>query len=90
LHFGRTYLVPDGTPSFGPLAQKSFWTHLMELLGDMDHVESRFGPLGDSVSAGARYEHGLHQTYHRLKIILDTPDGTPRRRGSSRSSFWSI
>jgi hypothetical protein len=27
---------------------------LMELLGDVGHVESRFGPFGDSVSAGAR------------------------------------
>jgi hypothetical protein len=35
-------------------AQKSFWTHMMELLGDVGHVESRFGPFGDSVSVGAR------------------------------------
>jgi len=28
--------------------------HPMELLGDMGHVESRFGPFGDSVSVGAR------------------------------------
>jgi hypothetical protein len=27
--------------------------------------------------------HGLQQTYHRLKIILDEPDGTPRLGGSS-------
>jgi hypothetical protein len=33
---------------------KSFWTHLIELLGDVDHVESHFGPFGDSVSVGAR------------------------------------
>jgi hypothetical protein len=26
----------------------------MELLGDMGHVESHFGPSGDSVSVGAR------------------------------------
>jgi hypothetical protein len=26
--------------------------HLMELLGDVGHVESRFGPFGDSVSVG--------------------------------------
>ena len=37
-----------------PLAQKSFWTHLMELIGDVGHVESRFGPFGDGVSVGAR------------------------------------
>jgi hypothetical protein len=33
--------------------QKSFWTHQIELLGDMGLVESRFGPLGDSASGGA-------------------------------------
>ena len=37
-----------------PLAQKSFWTHLMELLGDVGHVESHFFPFGDSVNVGAR------------------------------------
>ena len=36
------------------IARKSFWTHLMELLGDMGHVESCFSPFGDSVSVGAR------------------------------------
>jgi hypothetical protein len=35
-------------------ARKSFWRHLMELQGDVGHVESRFGPFGDSVSFGAR------------------------------------
>jgi hypothetical protein len=29
--------------------------HLMELLGDVGHVESRFDPFGDSVSVSARY-----------------------------------
>jgi hypothetical protein len=28
--------------------------HLMELLGDVGHVESRFGPFADGVSVGAR------------------------------------
>jgi hypothetical protein len=32
-----------------PYAQKSFWTHPMELLGDVGHVESRFGPFRDGV-----------------------------------------
>jgi hypothetical protein len=32
-----------------PWAQKSFWTHLMELLGDVGHVESYFGPFGDKL-----------------------------------------
>ena len=30
------------------------WTHLMELLGDMGHVESHFFLFGDSVCIGAR------------------------------------
>jgi hypothetical protein len=37
-----------------PSARKSFLTHLMELLGDMGHVESLFFPFGDSVSVDAR------------------------------------
>jgi hypothetical protein len=37
-----------------PKAQKSFWMHLMELLGDVGHVASRFDPIGYSVSVGAR------------------------------------
>jgi hypothetical protein len=52
--------------------------HPIELLGDMGRVESHFGPFGDSVSANARYVHGLRQTYHRLIIVLDAHEGTPR------------
>ena len=40
---------------------------LIELLGDVGHVESRFSPFGDSVSVASRLVHGLHQTYHRLR-----------------------
>jgi hypothetical protein len=36
------------------LAQKVFWTHPMEPLGDVGHLESRFSPFGDVVSVGAR------------------------------------
>ena len=32
-----------------PYAWKSFWTHPIELLGDVGHGESHFGPFGDSV-----------------------------------------
>jgi hypothetical protein len=42
----------------------------MELLSDMGHVESRFGPCGDSVSVGARQVHDMHQTYHSLRICF--------------------
>jgi hypothetical protein len=41
------------------LAQKLLWLHPVELLGDVGHVESRFGPFGDSVSVGARLVYSL-------------------------------
>jgi hypothetical protein len=37
-----------------PQARKSLWTHPIEHLGDLGHVESHFGPFSDSVSIGAR------------------------------------
>ena len=37
-----------------PLAQKSFWTHLMVPLGDEVQVEARFRPFGDNVNLDAR------------------------------------
>jgi hypothetical protein len=48
------------------IALKLFWMHPMELLGDIGHVESRFGLFGDSVSVVARQVQSLHQMYHRL------------------------
>ena len=39
----------------------------MELLDDVCHMESRFGPFGDSVSFGARKVHGLRLEQHRLR-----------------------
>jgi hypothetical protein len=39
----------------------------MELLGDMGHVKSCFGPFGDGVSIGARLVHGLRPTYYWLR-----------------------
>jgi hypothetical protein len=41
----------------------------MDLLSDIGHLESHFNPFGDSVSVSAK---------HRLEIILDAPNGTPR------------
>jgi hypothetical protein len=35
-----------------PHAWKSFWMHLMELLGGVGHVESYFGPFGYNVGVG--------------------------------------
>jgi hypothetical protein len=35
-------------------AQKPFWTHSMVLVGDVGHVESRFGPFENDVTVGVR------------------------------------
>jgi hypothetical protein len=50
----------------------------MVLLVDEAHVEARFGLFGDCANLDARWVHGLRLTYHRLRIILDAPDTTPR------------
>ena len=42
-------------------------THPMELLGDEGHVESCFGPFGDSANLEARLVHRLRRTYLRLE-----------------------
>ena len=52
--------------------------HPMELLGYLGQVESRFDPFGESVVVGARYVHGLRQTYHRLENHFGRTDGTLR------------
>jgi hypothetical protein len=44
-----------------------FWTHLLELLGDVGHVVSCFEPFGARVSFGAWKVHGLHRMYRRLR-----------------------
>ena len=50
----------------------------MVLLGDVDHVESRFGALGDVlVSVQDRCTVCAERTIGS-EIILDAPDGTPR------------
>jgi hypothetical protein len=36
------------------IGHKQFWTHPMELVSDVGRVESRFSPIGDSVSVSAR------------------------------------
>jgi hypothetical protein len=50
----------------------------MELLGDMDHVDSHFGLFGDGVSVGAKLVHGCAKCTIGSEIVLDAPDGTPR------------
>ena len=36
------------------MAQKSFWTHQMVLVGDEAQVEARFGPFGDRANLDSR------------------------------------
>jgi hypothetical protein len=46
-------MVPWYAPNV-PLAQKSFWTHPMVLLGYEAQLKAHFGRLGDSANLGAR------------------------------------
>jgi hypothetical protein len=39
----------------------------MKLLGDVGHVEARFGLFGDSVNLDTRNVHGLRRTHQRLE-----------------------
>ena len=49
------------------MAQKSFWTHLMVLLGEEAQVEVCFGSFGDSANLETRYVHSLRRKYHTLR-----------------------
>jgi hypothetical protein len=51
--------------------------HMMELLGDVGHLESQICPIRDGVKDCVRWVHGLRQTYHTLRNHFDTPDSTP-------------
>jgi hypothetical protein len=61
-----------------PHAQKSFWTHPMVVLGDVGHVESCFGPFGDSVGVGRGRCMVCAKHTVGSEIVLDAPDSTPR------------
>jgi hypothetical protein len=50
----------------------------MVLLGDEAQVEAHFSPFGDCSNLYTKWVHGLRGMYHRVKIIFDAPDGTPR------------
>jgi hypothetical protein len=56
---------------------KSFWAHPLVLLGDVGQVEVRFGLFRHSVNIATRSAR-FAAMYHRMEIILGTPDGTPR------------
>jgi hypothetical protein len=50
----------------------------MVLLDDVAQVQARFSLFGESGNLDAKLVHGLRRTYHRIKIILDAPDVSPR------------
>jgi hypothetical protein len=59
----------------------------MELLGDVSHVESHFVSL-ETVLVLVQDRCTICAKYTIVsEIILDTPDGTTRSRGSRGSSF---
>jgi hypothetical protein len=60
-----------------PHAQKSFWAHPIEHLGDLGHVESHFGPFGESKVLEKDRCMACAERTIGLKIVLDTPDRTP-------------
>jgi hypothetical protein len=64
--------------------------HPVELLGVVGQVESHFGSFGGVVSVGQ--DRCMVNAKHTIgsEIILDAPDGTPRLRGSTGSSFQSV
>jgi hypothetical protein len=66
------------------------FAHSMVLLRDMAQVEACFGPFGDSVNLNAIKVHGLWRCSLGSQIILGMPHRTPRRCGSSGSSFQSL
>jgi hypothetical protein len=42
----------------------------MVLLGDVGQVEACFGPFGDSIKLGARWEYGLRRMYDRPRNLF--------------------
>jgi hypothetical protein len=58
-----------------PLAQKSFLTHPMELLGDVCHLESRFGSFGVVLVSVLDWCIVLADRTIGSEIVLDTVDG---------------
>jgi hypothetical protein len=50
----------------------------MGLLGDEAQVEAWFGPFGDSATLDARLVHVCVEHTVGSKIVLESPDGTPR------------
>ena len=62
----------------------------MVLLAVKAHVEARFSPFGGIVNLDAWLLHGLRWTYHRLRNVLDAPNGTPCDEAQVEASFGSF
>jgi hypothetical protein len=52
--------------------------HSMVLLSDEDQAKAHFGPLEHSANLDARQVHGFTEHTIGSKIVLLTPDETPR------------
>jgi hypothetical protein len=50
----------------------------MELIGDVGHDDSCFGPIGDNVSVGATKVHVCAKCTIGSGMVLVEADGTPR------------
>ena len=61
-----------------PLAQESFWTHPMVLLGDEAQLDARFGPLEIVLILTQDGWMVCAKCTISSVVILDRPDGTPR------------
>jgi hypothetical protein len=62
----------------------------MELLGDVDHMESHFALFGERLVLVQDRCMVCAKRTIGVEIILDAPDGTPRWQGSIGSPFLSI
>jgi hypothetical protein len=60
------------------IGQKSFWTYPLELLGDVDQVESHFAPLEIVLESVQDRCTVCAKHTIALEILLDAPDGTTR------------
>ena len=58
--------------------KKSFQMHPMLHIGDEAQAKAHFGPFEDSANLDARQVTVYAERTIGLKIILDTPNGTPR------------
>jgi hypothetical protein len=59
----------------------------MILLGDEARVEACLSPSGDSANLDARWVCGFAKRTIGSEIVLNTPDGSPRRVGHLESRF---